>query len=194
MFKPDKDLEELGKYNSPCKDCGGICCKSLGCHFSPSDFNEITFEHLKEQIEKGYISIDRWEGDPREYIDDGYEYHHVWFLRMRNVRDRTKGNMFLSALLGSGVISNGDPEEYADIVDCSWGAGCALLTETGCPIEHDKRPMGARLLIAKGANEHCIEGYSKQQCSIDWIPYQDIMEQLVDHFINKEIEFKGYVE
>ena len=53
--------------------CKGECCKHMACHFSPSDFSEITFEALKSEIEKGYISIDWWESEVPEY-----------FLRIRN--------------------------------------------------------------------------------------------------------------
>ena len=41
-----------------CKECGGRCCKIMGCHYSPDDFEEITYESLKKEIEKGFISID----------------------------------------------------------------------------------------------------------------------------------------
>lgn len=47
-----------------CKKCGGGCCKRMGCHFSPDDFAEITYESLKSKIDEGNISIDWWEGDP----------------------------------------------------------------------------------------------------------------------------------
>lgn len=56
-----------------CSRCKGTCCKTMGCHFSPDDFKEISFESLKAEIEKGFISIDWWEGAEPEY-----------FLRMRN--------------------------------------------------------------------------------------------------------------
>lgn len=57
-----------------CKKCGGACCKQMGCHYSPSDFSEITYESLMAEIKKGHISIDWWEGECDEY-----------FLRIRNV-------------------------------------------------------------------------------------------------------------
>jgi hypothetical protein len=30
--------------NPLCVICGGKCCKTLGCGYSPDDFKEITFE------------------------------------------------------------------------------------------------------------------------------------------------------
>jgi len=56
-----------------CVGCGR-CCESMGCHFSPDDFKDKTFEALKAEIDKGYISIDWWIGE------EGAEY----FLRIRN--------------------------------------------------------------------------------------------------------------
>lgn len=65
------EFEAAKKCGASCK---GECCKRMGCHFSPSDFPEISFEALKSEIEKGYISIDWWESSAEP------EY----FLRMRN--------------------------------------------------------------------------------------------------------------
>lgn len=59
-----------------CKKCRGKCCKHMGCHFSPSDFEEVSFEYLKSKIEEGYISIDWWEE-----LDGPNSY----YLRMRHV-------------------------------------------------------------------------------------------------------------
>ena len=59
-----------------CVSCKGSCCRRMGCHFSPKDFKDISFESLKAEIEtKQYISIDWWEGD----------YGPEYYLRMRNI-------------------------------------------------------------------------------------------------------------
>lgn len=60
---------------SACARCRGECCKNMACHFSPLDFEEISFEYLKSRIEEGNISIDWWD------TDDGPQY----YLRMRHV-------------------------------------------------------------------------------------------------------------
>lgn len=149
--------------NDSCKKCEGACCKQMGCHFSPKDFDEISFESLKSEIDKGVISIDWWEEQ-----DGGCSY----FLRMRNVG--------------------------APIVDPSWGGRCILLTETGCPLPFEKRPLGARALIPKRAvptgiyifDGICHSYYDKEQCKNDWLKYDDILRQLVDYYVSKEID--GY--
>jgi len=141
----------INKYlnTNICKQCGGSCCKFMGCHFSPEDFQELSFESLKNEINKGHISIDWWEGDPRP---DG-DLHEVYYLRMRN--------------------------RQCDIVDASWGGRpCVMLSKDGCSLPFEKRPKGGRLLIPK-ENFNCNEtDYSKKQCALDWIKYQDILRKL----------------
>lgn len=50
-----------------CAECKGACCKHMGCEFSPTDFEDISYEALKAKIEEGWISIDWWESDEPEY-------------------------------------------------------------------------------------------------------------------------------
>lgn len=129
-----------------CAKCEGGCCKAMGCHFSPSDFPEITFEALKSEIEKGFISIDWWEGDEPQY-----------YLRMRH--------------------------ENAPIVDGSWGGRCVLLTDKGCPLPFEKRPLGARALKPRGSIYGvCRSSYSKEKCKNEWQAYDNILKELVKHF------------
>lgn len=138
-----------------CNICRGACCKHMGCHFSPRDFKEISFESLKAEIEtKGYISIDWWEN-----WEDGPEY----FLRMRNVG--------------------------GDIIDPSWGGVCVLLTENGCPLSFEERPLGARALQPRFTYDGpCESYYTKEDCKNEWKQYSDILRELVDYFVQKEIE------
>ena len=111
------------KATEECTKCKGGCCKSMGCHFSPTDFSEITFEALKNEIEKGFISIDWWEEDEPQY-----------YLRMRH--------------------------KNAPIVDPSWGGICMLLTDKGCPLPFEKRPLGARALKPReDKSEMCYSSY-----------------------------------
>ena len=56
--KKNGDYDNLKKVNSQiCKKCKGICCKSEGCLYSPSNFKEVSFSALKEFISKGYSTI-----------------------------------------------------------------------------------------------------------------------------------------
>ena len=130
-----------------CSTCKGKCCKTMACHFSPDDFEEISFDYLKERIEEGYISIDWWEAEEPEY-----------YLRIRN--------------------------KYSPIVDPSWGGECMLLTDKGCPLPFEKRPLGARALEPTQGGG-CVQHYSKRQCKDDWKKYNDIMTKLAIYFSEK---------
>lgn len=140
-------MSEIKSYppTEECKKCGGYCCKHMGCHFSPEDFPEISFDYLKAEIEKGSISIDWWDGD----------YGPEYLLRMRN--------------------------KNCPIVDPSWGGECILLTDTGCPLTFDQRPLGARAL-EPNLNGRCEQHYSKEMCKNNWLPYYDILSELREYF------------
>nr|DAU24511.1 MAG TPA: Protein of unknown function (DUF3109) [Caudoviricetes sp.] len=130
-----------------CAQCKGDCCKTMGCHYSPTDLDDLSFEGLKSEIEKGKISIDWWSGDEHEY-----------YLRARHVG--------------------------APIVDPSWGGRCINLTETGCSLPWEKRPLGGRALKPKenSGNRKCRTFYSKEQSKNDWKPYSNVLKQLVEYF------------
>ena len=62
--KIEKNYDISKNVNSTiCAECGGTCCKSCGCHFSPSDFEDLSFDGLKKELQKGYISIDYVDGE-----------------------------------------------------------------------------------------------------------------------------------
>ena len=129
-----------------CTECKGKCCRFYGCHYSPDDFEDISFESLKAEIEKGKISIDWWEAEPREY-----------FLRSRHV---------------------GEP-----VVCGSWGGVCVSLTDTGCSLPWDKRPLGGKALKPRATpNDDCVTSYGKEDCKNDWKKYDAVLRALVEHF------------
>ena len=142
-----------------CKECGGRCCKRMGCHYSPDDFEEITYESLKKEIEKGFISIDWWEGNPFEENKDD-DISKAYYLRIRN--------------------------KDGEIVDPSWGGECILLTDDSCPLSYEERPKGARML--EPDEYGCISYYNKQQAARDWYKYNDILSKLVEEFGYEEDE------
>ena len=147
-----------------CKACKGSCCKTMGCHYSPEDFKDLSFEGLKREIEKGHISIDYWEGNP---FEDSREIRQAYYLRVRNVN--------------------------SNVVDASWGGTCSLLTDSGCPLTYDSRPKGARLLIP-GEGRNCIPKYTKQQCAIDWYTYNDVLIELKHHFSSNTEDSDSIIE
>lgn len=138
-----------------CKNCGGKCCHAMGCHISPFDFKEITFQSIVNFIdETECISIDWWNGNP---ITNDESEEKAFFLRIKN--------------------------KDSKVIDPSYGGTCCILTDTGCPLSFEYRPKGARELIPH--ESECVIKYSKQQCAIDWYPYQDILQQVHDYYYEK---------
>lgn len=93
-----------------CKKCGGACCKQNGCIYAPKDFNSVDFSYLKNELEKGKISI---SGQPTPI--QGNLWTYIPYLRARN-----KNADIVD------LITNGGP--------------CINLNENGCTLPEEKRP------------------------------------------------------
>ena len=152
-----------------CSICRGQCCKHGGCELSPSDFKEgVTYETIKARIERGLISIDWWEGNVFEDIEDSpYRSENInrcLFLRMRH-----KG---------------------ASVVDPSFGGECVALTEKGCSLPYDERPKGGRELIPDIEIKkdylklNCHSDWSKKDSAIEWFEYREILHRLLTEYFN----------
>lgn len=84
---------------------------------------------------------------------------NLYFLRMRNQR--------------------------ANIIDPSWGGVCCHWTPNGCSIPFEKRPYGCKRLVPNQSGK-CTEGsYAKYECGHDWLPYNDILQEIEDDIINR---------
>ena len=131
-----------------CSKCGGKCCKLMPGACYPEDFG-LPNDHskLNATLSCGKYAIDWWEGDAR---DDFEELLKTYF-----VRPATKNK--------EGVL-----------YDPSWGGPCIFLSDDGCTLDADERPLNCKKLEPK-ENEKCIlhDGVSKQNAAIAWIPYQD---------------------
>ncbi|MBR3153109.1 MAG: hypothetical protein IKF52_05900 [Clostridia bacterium] len=157
-----KDYNDKINLNSEiCSNCGGKCCKKCGCHFSPYDFKEISFEYLKEEIKKGYISIDNIDGD--DFFIRGF----IYILRARNKN--------------SPIV---DTDRYLATFPCIlWDE------KNGCKLNYEKRPSGGKLLIPV-KNGNCYSRYDIEDCAREWLPYQKILKELVEFFVGIDYEFK----
>lgn len=159
----EKDYDISKNVNSSvCAECGGACCKMCGCHFSPDDFEDISFESLKKEIEKGYISIDCVDG---EVI---YSDIDVYILRIRNQE--------------APIVDMGYRPRRP----------CILLTEQGCKFDYEHRPSGGKLLIPDTTSSfdhqnRCNSKYSIADCCYEWKPHQKVLYQLAEYFEKKDI-------
>lgn len=136
----------------------------MGCHYSPEDFKDLTFDGLKKEIDRGHISIDWWDGNP---FEESYEPSEIYFLRIRNVN--------------------------ASIVDPSWGGRCILLKDHGCPLSYKNRPKGGKLLIPS-EDFRCKQEYTKHQCAQDWYKYIDVLRELKEFYNDEGDRLKKLIE
>lgn len=149
----DIDFKINNENHEVCSRCGGDCCKRMGCHYSPRDFNEITVQALEKEINKGFISIDWWEGD---VFNNDRE--RTYYLRVRNKNK----NIVDPAWRGECSLLT----EY----------GCIL------PFKQRPMGGRALVPNKQGNGNNCKSKYTKEDCCKEWYPYQDILEKLVDKF------------
>lgn len=148
-----------------CSEQGVTCCEHLPCYLSPDNIKDKTFEGLCALIDTGAVSLDWWDGDPRlteEEVKEDLDamMYKGYFLRMRG-KDRPIVHPAI------GLVE------------------CAMLTEDGCAFDFAYRPKGGRELIPGENVEEfggCHEGYNKQTCALDWLPYHDVLQQLYSKY------------
>lgn len=148
-----------------CTACGGYCCKNYPGITDPADWSptlnkDEMIVNLAAALKSGKWSIDWWEGDPRGKVGKKHRVSVGYF-----VRPAVKGN-------------------EGRMKDALWGGReCSLLTEKGCSLPYEKRPIECRLLVpAKKFPDDCtypekLDGkiVGKQVLSVRWIPYHDVI-------------------
>ena len=147
-----------------CSKCGGKCCKRCGCHFSPDDFQEISFDFLKNELEKGYISIDYVDG---EMI---YREFGVYILRVRNQ--------------DAPIVDLGYKRSPCVLLT---EKGCKLDYEhrpTGGKL---LIPSSERLSIFGVIERRCTSTYSIDKCCYEWESHQKLLHDLAEYFKDKEL-------
>lgn len=149
-----------------CKECGGICCNAAPCHWSPEDIEDLSYEGLKKFLrEKKYISIVRIPADSCDSCFRTFEHEGFFYYFLRT---RTRG---------TGIAAVATRIKRKD--------KCMLLTEKGCKISFNERPMGARFLIPQSGKK-CRQLYDLDDCFYDWKDYQDVLRKLFYYFRIRE--------
>ena len=142
-----------------CKKCGGKCCKHMSGIAYPEDFKNPLKEGLIEAFKSGKWVIDWYEGDPT----DANKLSKAYF-----VRPAIKGNNKL--------------------FDPAWGGECIFLTETGCTLKPEERPMTCRMLEPVTLNKCVFHGAeSKATCAIAWLPYTKVILDAAKE-LDKDVE------
>lgn len=147
-----------------CKECGGECCKNCGCHFSPDDFKEISFEFLKKEMEKGYISIDYVHGNLI------FESSGLYILRIRNQ--------------GAPIVDLGYKRTPCILLT---EKGCKLKYRKRPSGGKYLVPSNQFSSNKPTPIRKCLSIYTIVDCCYDWKPYQKILVKLTEYFQDKEI-------
>lgn len=159
----EDDSKEKNENGQICSQCGGYCCNKCGCHFSPYDFKEITFEYLKKEMEKGHISIDSVDG---ECI---YRRTDVLILRARN-QDAPVVDLGYHRSPCILLTDTGCKLDYSHRP-----AGGRLLIPR------------VDLKDGKIVRLRCPSKYSIEDCCREWLPYQPVLRGLKQYFEGKDI-------
>ena len=157
-----RNFEDLSIFEKPyCRECKDSCCKKCGCAYFIEDFEDLSFEGLKKELDKETISITSiFE---KSYVKNRSIINPILFLRVRN---RKRG-----------------------IVDLfSEKTRCSLLTPDGCPYSFEERPLGAIMLLPKYKNgKRACESLelSNEIALKNWKKHQDALKKLVEYYTGK---------
>ena len=155
------DDESRNVNSDSCKKCGGRCCKKCGCHFAPDDFENLTYEGLKREIEKGYISIDLVDGEM--FDRSGFFY----MLRVRNV--------------GAPIVDYG----YARSSCCLLTKRGCKLNYSKRPM--GGKMLIPRYAIIEGSELlMCTNLYDIEECCMDWKEHTQVISKLAEYFKDKD--------
>ena len=147
-----------------CKGCGQ-CCKRCGCYFSPDDFEEISFEFLKKEIEKGYISIESYDGEA------SMQGISVYILRARNQ--------------GRGIVDSCRKDTPCILLGEN---GCKLDYQRRPSGGKLMMPEEKFFINSMGEKQKsCRTSYTMINCCYEWLPHKWILAQLVEYFKHKDI-------
>ena len=140
---------------SLCSECKGKCCKTYAGIIYPDqigDSEESIRIKLIPMLNDEW-SIDWWEG-PLIEEDKFNSDERYYFVRPKHVG--------------------------ASTIDPSWGGQCSFLREDGCQLSIEERPIQCLALEPKD-DFNCREkdGFSKKDGAMAWIPYQDLLGEMV---------------
>jgi len=138
-----------------CSACGGKCCKRQPGAAFPCDFGQpFDLSKLDKALKSGLWAVDWWEG-PLPGYDDG-DHPQAFFVR--------------PAIKGA----------ENKLFHASWGGECVFLTDKGCILSPEERPLNCKLTEPKedGCILHKIEG--KDDAAKAWLPYNDYFQLLTE--------------
>ncbi|MCI9315567.1 MAG: hypothetical protein HFI57_11410 [Lachnospiraceae bacterium] len=134
-----------------CAACRGQCCRTTGCSLSPED--------MCRELAGRPVNVETVEEllQKGNFSIDSFQIggRAFYYLRMRH-----KCFTFI------GVDAMGE---------------CVMLTDSGCALAFENRPMGGRMLEGK-AGGGCIQHYTREMMVEDWKPYQELLRTIWDRW------------
>lgn len=145
-----------------CGPCGGICCKTYPGAAFPDDFGAPDPIEMQNRLLDAFLT-GRWSMD----CWDGY----------------------FGAVLEPKYVRPSVASQEGNPFDRTYGGRCTFLTtfNRGCEI-FETRPIGCRGLKPESSgvengSPKCRAEYGSKRDSIEsWIPYQQILDDLLDLF------------
>lgn len=169
-----------------CKACGGYCCKHVPGIYHPKDIERIYGEPISSDIilkmfMEGKTAVDLYEGDPRP------ENKRYWDADGNIVYPLGTGHAYICFLRPKGI------QALHKLLDATWGSNpCVHFKDGhGCQLPTEHMPLQCRALVphirhsADGfpvCGHHENEKASKQDLSVAWIPYQDLIAAAMEAY------------
>lgn len=172
----EEQLEKHG-YKGPlegfeqCKNCKGLCCKASACIAHPVDFGENL---TKEVIEKAI--------DSKKYM---ITFSISWNSRLITTWEDPKLKLNVTPIISAREV---DCPENGIFVSMVHGP-CAMLTEHGCLLTAEERPLTGLLHIPNGTSS--CETYVEAPFEA-WEKYSDLLDEIVKERNGNGIEEAFY--
>ncbi len=155
---------ETYKNEAMCAECGGSCCKTMGCIYSLRQFQDertglLKLGKIKELLKQGNVSI---AGQPvNGFCGDAWTF--ILYLKAR--------------------------DEGADVVDIlGKGGHCVNLTDSGCKLEEDKRPLYGKTVKPVKVGGPCDQTADGESFLYDCLLFNDELSTILEKYIGMEAE------
>lgn len=160
-------MENIDKNEdlSICSECGGMCCKKSGCDYSLTDFSDLKYQTMLNELNKGDKSI----------------VAMISFRTLHNGKLIAEPFMYIRAR-----------NVNRDIVDLiSMKTRCSQLGENGCKYDYEHRPLGGRnLKPSRSKDGPCRPVISPIWIMETWKPYQKQLSKLVKYYTGMSVDKK----
>lgn len=155
--------EKIYTNEEMCAECKGACCKAMGCIYDAIQFydrgNFPSVMELKKILKEGKISI---AGQPAT----GF-YGDAWtFVLYLKARDENAGVI--------DILGNGGP--------------CSQLTDKGCKLKKEERPMFGKTVKPIKIGGPCKQTADAFSFAYNWLMQHRELEKIVEEYTGMEAE------